>query len=328
MLNFRNLLLFIVLSFLAACSQANQAVVQGSDSYTTVQTPELNTLVLAETPVVSKHPVASNETPIDISPTWTGQPTIHPTLVRDAWKYLPVVPDVSVNAREIYQRGVELGNDPHRFSKVGDCQNVSSYFMGIFENPDEYQLGPDYAYLQETIDYYQGSFSRTSYSVKGGYNVAAILTPLRADQKVCGNKQSPLECELNDWRPSIAIVSLEEWWADRPVDDYSAYLDKAIQIMIDKGTLPIMATRAGNTVHVYALNDAIARVAHKHDVPLWNFWSAIQPLPNRGLTEDGFHLTFARNIFSDPLRMKAAWPWRNLTALQVLHTVRLAVETH
>jgi hypothetical protein len=43
------------------------------------------------------------------------------------------------------------------------------------------------------------------------------------------------------------------------------------------------------------------------------------------LSPDGFHLTFARNFFDDPKRMKTAWPWRNLTALQTLDAVHKAL---
>jgi hypothetical protein len=43
------------------------------------------------------------------------------------------------------------------------------------------------------------------------------------------------------------------------------------------------------------------------------------------LSEDNFHLTFARNFFDDPERMKNAWPWRNLTALQAIDAVYRSV---
>jgi hypothetical protein len=323
----RKTLLFFLLSasfvlLLSACSFSSQSAVQVRETQPVTRLSPTLTRSLAVQPETTEE--AQPASVAALSPatdTLDSLPTPRPSLAPDAWKELPIVPEVSQRAREIYQRGLLLGNHPQRFSKVGDCQNVSSYFLGVFEQGD-YELGPDYAHLQVTIDYYTDSFLRESYAVKGGYNVAAILTPMRADPKACRKNQSPLDCELADWQPSIALVSLEEWWADRPVDDYAAYLDRAVTIMIDNGTLPILATRAGNTPHVYALNDAIARVAYQHDVPLWNFWGAIQHLPNRGLTEDGFHLTFARNIFDDPARMKSAWPWRNLTALQVLDVVR------
>jgi hypothetical protein len=51
----------------------------------------------------------------------------------------------------------------------------------------------------------------------------------------------------------------------------------------------------------------------------------VQPLPNRGLQDDGVHLTFAINQFGDPLVMRNAWPVGNLTALQVLDAFWKAV---
>ena len=102
----------------------------------------------------------------------------------DAWKTLPVIPSVSDAARDIYTRGLAMGNDPHSFSKIGDCQSITTYFLAYFDLPGYYQLG-DYLDLQETIDWFKGSFKRESLEVKGGFNAAAILSPLRANRKVC-----------------------------------------------------------------------------------------------------------------------------------------------
>ena len=108
---------------------------------------------------------------------------------------MPAVPtEISDSMRAVYERGLALGNDPNRFSVIGDCQNVSSYFLSVFDQPGEFSLGEDYAYLQPTIDYYQESFSRKSLAVRGGFNVAAILSPLRADPKSCDKNESPLDC--------------------------------------------------------------------------------------------------------------------------------------
>jgi hypothetical protein len=85
-----------------------------------------------------------------------------------------------------------------------------------------------------------------------------------------------------------------------------------------------VATKADNREGDWSFNATIARVAWEYDAPLWNFLMAAQPLPDYGLT-DGFHLTFAANDFSSADNMQSAWPWRNLTALQTLHSLRLAV---
>jgi hypothetical protein len=47
----------------------------------------------------------------------------------------PVVPEATDRVYEIYQRGIELGNDPHHFSKIEDCHNVKEAFMGLFYKP-------------------------------------------------------------------------------------------------------------------------------------------------------------------------------------------------
>jgi len=236
---------------------------------------------------------------------------------------MPAVPtSISTSMREVYQQGLALGNDPTHFSVIGDCQNVSSYFLSVFDNPGDFSLGDEFAYLQPTIDYYQGSYSRQSLAVKGGFNVAAILSPLRADPKACNNSESPLDCELRVWKPSVVFVSMETWWSENPEQEYDKYMRRVIERILETGAVPIIATKADNLEGNHSINATIAQIAYDYDIPLWNFWAAIQPLPNHGLWEDGFHLTFARNFFDDPVRMKSAWPWRNLTALQTLDVVR------
>lgn len=259
--------------------------------------------------------------------TATSQPTVtatpKPPLAEDAWMDMPPVPTgISDEMRTVYQRGLAIGNDPRRFAVIGDCQNVSSYFLAVFEKPGEYSLGEDYAYLEPTIDYYKGSFSRQSLAVKGGFNVAAILSPLRADPKSCNPNESPLDCELRTWKPSVVFVSMETWWSEKPAEEYDKYMRRVIERILEHGTVPIIATKADNLEGDHSINATIAQIAYDYDIPLWNYWAAIQPLPNHGLSSDNFHLTFARNFFDDPVRMKSAWPWRNLTALQTLDVVR------
>jgi hypothetical protein len=243
-----------------------------------------------------------------------------PRLSARDWQNWPVLPVVSPKMREVYQRGLALGNDPHAFSKVGDCQNVSSFFLSIFENPDDHRLG-GYAALQETIDYFDGSFSRESLAVRGGFNVASVLSPFWADPDECNRGENPLQCEFRHQRPSIVFISMETWWSGKPAAEYEGYLREIVAYALERGVVPILGTKADNWEGDHGINQAIARVAADYEVPLWNFWRAVQPLPNHGLSSDGFHLTFARNFFDDPVRMQSAWPVRNLTALQALDMV-------
>jgi hypothetical protein len=287
---------------------------------------------LTSTPVTTAEPV-SQEAVGEASPTdeasipveaeaSTATTTPRPPLEPEEWKSLPAVPaEVSEAMRAVYQRGLEMGNDPRHFSVIGDCQNVSSYFLAFFEKPGEFNLG-EYAYLQPTIDYYQGSFARKSLAVRGGFNVAAVQSPLRSDPKSCNKNESPLDCELRTWKPSVVFVSMETWWSEKPEEVYDKHMRTVIERILATGAVPIIATKADNLEGDHSINATIAQIAYDYEIPLWNFWAAVQPLPNHGLSSDGFHLTFARNFFDDPVRMKSAWPWRNLTALQTLDVVR------
>lgn len=240
----------------------------------------------------------------------------------ERWQEWPVVPAaVSPRMIEVYRYGLSLGRDPGRFSKIGDCQNVDTYFLGIFDAPGEYALGAEYESLAPTIRHFSGSWSRTSVAVKGGMNVASALSPIWADPKHCQKGEHPLGCEIRLNNPGIVFISMETWWADKPVEGYETYLRQIIEYTLSQGVVPILGTKADNLEGDHAINRAIARVAYDYEVPLWNFWLAVQPLPDQGLSPDGFHLTFARNYFDDPLRMENAWPWRNLTALQSLDSV-------
>lgn len=308
----KTLYLLLTMSLLAACSN-------GQVSTPIVSAPPADAPLQSQPPSDAEQQSAVSPTATPVAPTFTPKPPLE----KDAWMQMPAVPTgVSDAMRDVYQFGLEQGNDATHFSVIGDCQNVSSYFLSVFEKPDEYNLGDEYAYLQPTIDYYQGSYSRESVAVKGGFNAAAVISPLRSDPKVCNPNESPLDCELRIWKPSIVIVSMETWWSQKPEEEYEKYMRKVLDRIIETGAVPIIATKADNLEGNNAINNTVAKLAYEYDIPMWNFWAAVQPIPDRGLSDDGFHLTFARNFFDDPKRMENAWPWRNLTALQTLDVVR------
>jgi len=309
----KTLFLLLTMSLLAACTTGQ------------VSTPVVSVLQ-TEAPRQSDPVTVPAEQAVDsptntfVSP--TASPTPKPPLGKDAWMQMPVIPNgVSDAMRTVYQHGLEMGNDPTHFSVIGDCQNVSSYFLSAFDEPGDYSLGTEYTYLQPTIDYFHGSFSHVSVAVKGGFNAAAVISPLRSDKSVCNANESPLDCELRLWKPSIVFVSMETWWSQKPAAEYDKYMRKVLDRIIESGAVPIIATKADNLEGDNSINETVAQLAYEYEIPMWNFWAAVQPLPDHGLSPDGFHLTFARNFFDDKDRMESAWPWRNLTALQSLDAV-------
>lgn len=152
-------------------------------------------------------------------------------------------------------------------------------------------------------------------------NVAAVLSPLHADPKTCNKNETPLQCELRVYKPSIVIVSLEEWWSKSPLETYEGYLRNVLDEIIAHGAVPILSTKADNLEGNHGINQTIARLACEYQLPLWNFWGAVQPLPNHGLWTDGFHLTVGLYNFDDPKTLKAGRSIRNLTGLQSLDQV-------
>ncbi len=303
-----------------------------------------NTPVPAPSETVSPVATLTGTATLVPSPSGTASPSPVPstiTLTPDTrlppedWQNWPVIPIVSAHARQVYQQGVAAGNDPRRFSKVGDCQNIPSHFLAAFDHPEQYVLGDQYQSLQPVIDYFSSSWGRDSQAVRPGFNVAAVVTAFRADPKACEASETPLACELRLFKPSIALVSMETWWAGKKASDYEQYLRQIVDYALSQGVLPVLATKADNLEGDYSIDLAIARVAYDYDLPLWNFWRAVQPLPSHGLQSDGFHLTHDPTRPDDPLLYRRlsdpkaelfAWPVRNITALQALNAVWQGVQ--
>lgn len=245
------------------------------------------------------------------------------TFEPEAWQLAPIIPEISERVIDIYRSGLARGNDPAAFAKVGDCQNVESFFLAIYDRPEEYDLGA-FEHLQTTIDHYAESWSRNSVAVDSGFNVASVLSPLWADERFCEGGETPIECEYRIQQPSVVIISMETWWGGRDSTEYVEYLEQVVEFWIERGVVPVLSTKADNLEGDYSLNRAVHATAVKYDIPLWNFWLSVQGLPGQGLT-DGFHLSFARNFFDDPERLRHGWTQRNLTALQVMDAIYQAV---
>jgi len=183
-------------------------------------------------------------TPLAVTPTMTVASS------PDFWKDLPAVPlSLSERARAIYQRGLEMGNDPHAFSKVGDCHSTNPYFLADYDlGQNVYHLG-DYAYLQPAIDYFAGSFARSSLATKKGLSTAGVLASLWSDWKYCSSNETPLDCEFRLHHPSFALISLGTNEAYDVKEDPSTFeprLRRIIEHSIDQGVVPILSTKADN----------------------------------------------------------------------------------
>jgi hypothetical protein len=236
----------------------------------------------------------------------------------------PYLSAISLRARDVYRYGLLLGNNPHTFMKIGDCQTIFPFFLSAFDNPKSYQLGNDYGYLQAAIWQFSGSFGRDSVAAQTGFGTATELDPQWANPNACLSGESPLVCEYRTMRPSLAIISLgtNDIW--QPDGRHELNMRKIIDYLIHQGVVPILSTKADNVEGDGSFNRLIVQLAGEYQLPLWDFWQVTRGLPKYGLV-DTYHLSWGPSVFDDPKNMRLGWPWRNLSALQALDAVWRAV---
>jgi hypothetical protein len=301
----------LLLSFLAACSSS-------------IQIPPTQTAPSFEGSLPS--PSLPAPTPSVPSPTDTSTPATTSTpLPADFWQKLPVIPlEISDRMRGIYRLGLALGNNPHIFSRIGDCTSAAPNFLVGFDR--NYNLG-EYTSLQPAIDYFKGAFGRPSLAAKAGLNSAGLLTSLWTGPQ-CLGKESLLDCQYRLDHPSFAIISVgvnESYYVHHAPGSFETNMRVIIEDTMAQGIIPILGTKADNLEGDNSINATIARLALEYELPLWNFWLAAQPLPKHGLV-DASHLSSVSYLnftdFSIPHSLEYGAQVRNLTALQILNFLR------
>ena len=295
--------LLMVTILLGACAPAQTPTSTSTSTAVKMNTPEPTQTV---TPEISETDTASS--------TATASPTSTPDLrlKPEAWQDWPVIPELSAVMIEVYLQGQEIGRDPHVFSVIGDCQSSPTYFLSMYDE-GRYTLEEDQAYLQETIDWYAGSFSHRSLTVKNGMTAPGALNPRWSDTELCESTETPIECEIRLNNPAIILISLgTNWLPGTAYEDYVTYLVEVVQNVLDQNVVPVLSTKADNSEGDYNRNIAAAQVAYEYQIPLWNFWAAVEDLPNYGLDKER----------EDVYLNYKGWDVRNLSALELLDSIR------
>ena len=240
------------------------------------------------------------------------------------WKLAPVIPEgISQATIEIFLNGQELGNQANRYSRAADCNGAPSLFLGHFGYPEDVWSLGDYETLRPTIQFYGDAHQHTSVASLKGFNAASLLVPFLADPEKCESGDSPLVCEIKTYQPSVMFIFLGTNDAYRQ-ETFEENMRTVLQTMIDYGVIPIIASKPDDlegTNEVF--NSLLFKLANEYEVPFWNFWAAIQDLPNHGIDkEEPGHITWAPPDFANEYGMTAAWPYRNLGALQILELLQ------
>jgi hypothetical protein len=215
---------------------------------------------------------------IEPTPTVDTLPT-NINLNPEEWRTWPVTPTVTQHVREIYELGQTLGNDPHGFSILGDCQSTPDTFLGLYVvDEGQYYTLPDE--LKETVTYFEESFIRESPTIKAGTTAGALLWWKWHENKyTCIRSETPIDCELRLNRPSFALIMVGTHYEARN----DMYMRKILDQLLAQGIVPILSTKADNREGDDSLNLQTAQLAVEYNIPMWNFWPVVDDLPNRGL---------------------------------------------
>ena len=242
------------------------------------------------------------------------------------WQDLPVLPEFNDHAREILKAGIAAGHDPHAFSKVGDCDTSTSWYLSDYDRDQVYYDLGQYESLRPVLDFFHGSFSRLSLAATPGFSAASVLSTFWVNYQICNYGELPLTCEYRIHDPLAVLISLGTNDGYNP-PVFRENLRQILDLTLAENRLPILMLKADNVEKNFSINQDIADLAAEYDLPVWNFWAAVQHLENHGLQDDGIHLTFYSNYFSHPKTWETAWAYRNLTALQVLEKLQYEIET-
>ncbi len=289
----------------------------------TLNTPDLGILgpgaAAPAAPAVSSAPDESPpDTPADSAVAPQDLGILAPEAA--AWVLAPGILTTGDSAKmhAVYLHGLTLGNNPHAFSKIGDCNSEVPFFLAKFDR-GEYDLGP-YGYLQPTITYFAGSFERSSAAVWTGNHAWAVFDPIWSNPAMCVAGETPIACEFRVNRPSVVLVRLGTNEAHAP-DLFEQNLRLIVEFSLDHGVIPVLGTKADRLEGSDAINDITRRIADEYGVPLWDFGRIADTIPGRGLVADGFHMTWYPLTYSDPLALQAGHTVQNLMALMALNTV-------
>jgi hypothetical protein len=246
----------------------------------------------------------------------------------------PVMPELTDHARQIFEAGTELGNNPRVFSKVGDCMTASPDFLTAFGG-GEYDLG-EYAELQEVVDYFGGtpargegfeedSFANPGLATTSGFNTASVLDSIWSNPNWCEAGESPLACEYRLSRPAFAVIMFgtnDVFFTTPALFDYN--LRMIVLESIEKGVVPVLntfPTRPEFPEVSLLLNQIIVDISQDYDLPLINLWLALEDLPNGGVDQDAtIHLTVPEDgtstgVFNEET-LQTGYTVRNLVTLQ------------
>jgi hypothetical protein len=246
------------------------------------------------------------------------------------WNFTPAM-------NPVFLLGQELGNRVDAFSKVGDSITISRAFLTPIAY-GVYQLDDDHIYLQSVIDFFNRdenhpttSFLDSSRAAGTGWTSRKLLEQETSPQ--CARGDNRLQCEYRLTKPASALIMIgTNDVVSVDVNSYMENMRQIVEISLDMGVIPVLSTippMRDYEEKVEEFNLAIITVAEEYDVPIWNYWLALQDLPGEGLSLDGIHpsspLDNAGTTLFTEENLEYGYTVRNLMALEVLYLLLVEV---
>lgn len=299
----------------------------------TLTSTALPTLVPDVPPITATLDPALLPTAMLLPPTWTVEPTLTPSPTSTYTmptevngvpidQFVVIPPSVVENIRAIYAAGQALGNNPRSFSRIGDSTIENPFFLTRFDDPNRiYNLG-SYAYLEEAIDFFAGSFSRDNITVRVALHSWSLFDSMWSDPYQCQPGETPIACEYRIARPSYVIIRLGSNDAGVP-----RYFEESMREILDytiaQGIVPIIGTKADRVEGADNTNNNILRrLATEYELPLWDYDIVAATLPGRGLGPDAVHMTsFYAHDWTQALGFQRGHGVHTLTGLIALDRV-------
>jgi hypothetical protein len=241
------------------------------------------------------------------------------------WRSAPVVPklDAATRSRTIATlvTGRRLGNRADVFAKLGDSISQSAFFLeGL--GCARWTPGKHRA-LSVTIRYFArrrlagassecdvvNSFSRNSAATLAFTPASWALEAGGSADPSCHSGETPLACEIRIDRPAYALllfgtndVTIGTGTTVHTLPQFMASMRAIVAGARRLGVVPILSTippRGGDATSeswTERFNAALVRLAGARRVPIINLWTALQGLPNHGLSPDLLH----PSVFGSP----------------------------
>lgn len=241
----------------------------------------------------------------------------------------PVVPTIDAAQQAfltgILRAGAAVGNRQNVFARAGDSISIPPNFLTPLGAPTPgVDLTGDGS-LSDTLAFFRSgtvgpdnSFTHPSVAAAGGFFAIQVLARL------------PAELALS--RPSFVLIMVgtNDVGLRTPLEAYRSHLTGIVQTAINQGVVPVLSTIPDQLLAPVLqqwqpkYNQVIQDVAEATGVPVWNYWRAMQRLPNLGISPDGIHPSVAPFGGGDlgETGLDYGYNVRNLTAVQTLDKLR------